>query len=80
MSRPVLKIFDEAVELDEEDRALLAGLLLESIESEPEPDVEKAWAAEIQRRVSLLDDGKAELIPWEEVKRRVHAKLEGSFD
>ena len=80
MSRPVLKIFDEAVELGEEDRALLAGLLLESIESEPEPDVEKAWAIEIERRVNLLDDGKAELIPWEEVKRQVHAKLAGNFD
>jgi len=80
VARPVLKIFNEAVELGEKDRALLAGLLLESIESEPDPDVEKAWAEEIQRRVNLVDDGKAELIPWEEVKREVHAKLSRSFD
>lgn len=80
MSRPLLKILDEAIELGEEDRALLAGLLLESIEAEPDHDVEKAWAAEIQRRVSSLENGEAELIPWKEVKRSVHAKLKGNLD
>ena len=37
MARSVVDFFDEASKLDEHDRATLAGLLLESIEQEPEP-------------------------------------------
>ena len=45
MSRTFTELWREAVELTEEERASLAGLLIESLEGDPDPDVEAAWAA-----------------------------------
>ena len=80
MGKSVAEIYKESFELNENDRAQLAGLLLESVESDPDQDVEQAWVAEIDRRLKSLDDGSATMIPWEEVKRRTHKKIEWSFD
>ena len=80
MRKSVAEIFTEATELDEKNRAKLSGLLLESIDSEADPDVEATWAAEIDRRSASVDDGSAELVPWEAVKRRSREKLALSFD
>lgn len=33
--------------------------------------VEEAWDAEIRRRIKEIDAGVVELVPWEEVKRRI---------
>lgn len=69
-------LFREAAELPEEDRATLAGLLLESIEPGPEPDVEAAWAAEIERRAVEVDSGAVETIPWEDVRKELFRRRE----
>ncbi len=71
MARSVHELFDEASDLEEGDRATLAGLLLESLEGEPDPDVEAAWAEEIERRLRQIDAGQVDLIPWEDVKARL---------
>jgi putative addiction module component (TIGR02574 family) len=71
MARSVLELFREASALGDRERAALAGLLLESLEAEPEPDVEAAWAEEIARRLRQIDAGEVELVPWEDVKKRL---------
>jgi len=73
--KPDIELFREASELPERDRATLAGLLIESLEAEPEPDVEAAWSEEIKRRVAELDAGNVETIPWEEVRQRLLDRL-----
>ena len=75
MSGTFLRLWKEASELSEKDRADLAGLLIESLEGEPDEDVEAAWAAEIQRRVAELDRGVVKGIPWEEVRQRLIDRL-----
>jgi putative addiction module component (TIGR02574 family) len=75
MSRAFIDLWKEASELSEKDRADLAGLLIESLEGEPEPDVEAVWAAEIERRVTELDAGVVKTIPWEEVRQRLVDRL-----
>lgn len=75
MSRRVHDLYREAADLSESERAELAGLLLESIEGEPEPNVEAAWAAEIERRVREIDEGRVKTIPWEQVRAELHARL-----
>jgi putative addiction module component (TIGR02574 family) len=75
MSRAFTELWREAAELTEEDRAALAGLLIESLEGEPDPDVEAAWAAEIEKRVADLEAGTAKTIPWEEVRQRLIDRL-----
>jgi putative addiction module component (TIGR02574 family) len=67
MSRTFIDLWKEASELSAKDRADLAGLLIESLEGEPDADVEAAWAAEIERRVAELEAGTVQGIPWEVV-------------
>ena len=64
-------MFEKALDLDERERAMLAGLLLESLDVEVEEGVEAAWVAEIERRTAELDAGAAQAIPWEDVKARL---------
>lgn len=75
MSRTFVELWKEASELSERDRADLAGLLIESLEGEPDEDVEAAWAAEVQKRVAELDAGTVQSIPWEEVRQRLIDRL-----
>jgi putative addiction module component (TIGR02574 family) len=75
MSRNVSELFREATQLSENERAELAGLLLESLEGEPDDGVEAAWAEEIERRVRQIDSGEVQTIPWEEVRAKLHARL-----
>lgn len=75
MPKSVTEVFRDATDLSEHDRATLAGLLIESLEGEPDPGVEAAWAAEIERRVAELDAGTIKTIPWEEVRQRLLDRL-----
>lgn len=76
MSRTFIDLWKEASELSEKDRADLAGLLIESLEGEPDEGVEAAWAAEIERRVEQLEAGTVKGIPWEEVRQRLLDRLD----
>lgn len=75
MTRDVAELLRQASTLSEADRAELAGRLLETLHGEPDEDVEAAWAEEIERRVRQIDAGEVELIPWEEVRAKMHALL-----
>jgi putative addiction module component (TIGR02574 family) len=72
---PSKDLFREATELTDADRAELAALLLESLEGEPDEDVEAAWAEEIERRVRQIENGEVETIPWEEVRAKLFVRL-----
>jgi len=72
MSRAVQDLYQKAAELPPEDRAELAGLLLESIDGPADEGVEEAWAAEIERRMADFRAGKVKTIPWSEVRARLH--------
>ena len=78
MSTSVLDLFEKASGLSESDRALLAGLLIESLEVEPDEDVEQAWLMEVERRLAELKSGSVKTIPWEEVKTRLMRRSDAS--
>jgi len=65
MSTPVEDLFRQASELNERDRATLAGLLLESLEHEDDEDVESAWKEEIEWRLAELDADRVQLVSWD---------------
>jgi putative addiction module component (TIGR02574 family) len=71
MATELRQLFREALELTDNDRATLAGLLIESLEGDTDPDVERAWAAEAERRWQEIESGKVQTIPWEEIKARL---------
>ena len=72
MSRMVHDLYEKASGLSPEERAELAGLLLESLEEPPDEAVEEAWAAEIGRRIADFHAGRVKTIPWSELRARLH--------
>jgi putative addiction module component (TIGR02574 family) len=76
MSTHVTELFAKASILSEKERATLAGLLIESLESEVDPDVEEAWRVEIERRLAELNAGTVETVPWETVKAKLLQRME----
>jgi putative addiction module component (TIGR02574 family) len=75
MTQEANDVLKRALALPPEDRAELAGSLLESLDVGQDPDAQAAWHEEIGRRIQDLDSGKAKAIPWAEVRSRIAAKL-----
>ncbi|MBC8031919.1 MAG: addiction module protein [Pyrinomonadaceae bacterium] len=71
MATELRQLFREALELTDNDRATLAGLLIESLETPGDPDVESAWTEEAERRWQEIESGKVQTIPWEEIKAKL---------
>jgi putative addiction module component (TIGR02574 family) len=71
MAKLAEELYKRALDLDERERADLVARLIESLDTEVEPGVEAAWLAEVERRMENLDSGKAQSIPWEEVRARL---------
>ena len=65
-----------ALQLSAEERAALAGQLIESLDQQVDDDAEAAWSVEIQRRLQRLDDGIASTVPWPEARRRILAAVD----
>lgn len=64
-----------ALSITSDERAELAAELLASLDGEPDPDVEAAWAAEIERRARrVLRDGPSGPT-WEEVRAQLRSRL-----
>jgi putative addiction module component (TIGR02574 family) len=73
VNRKAVDILKEALALPGEERAALAGYLLDSLQADIVEDAEAAWAIEANRRVAELDSGTVKTIPWAEVRRRLAA-------
>jgi putative addiction module component (TIGR02574 family) len=67
------QLLAEALQLLPEERAALAGELIQSLDTEVDDDAEAAWSAEIRRRLERLDAGLANTVPWAEARRRILA-------
>jgi putative addiction module component (TIGR02574 family) len=75
MGRKLDELYREASQLTENERAELAGLLLESLEETPDEGVEAAWSEEVERRVREIDSGEVTTVPWEQVRSSLYARL-----
>ena len=76
MTPQVSEVLDKALKLSTQDRGLLIDRLIQSLdEGAAEEGVEEAWAEEIKRRVDDIRSGKTKMIPGEEVRRRLAARL-----
>ena len=61
--------------LPPEGRAALVDSLLESLDVEVDDDAEEHWQQEIHCRLEQIDSKAATLILWDEVERRLRARL-----
>lgn len=74
MNRTVQDLYERASALEPDDRAELAGLLLQSLEEAefPSERIEQAWAAEVERRMAEFRAGRIETISWQELRAQLH--------
>jgi putative addiction module component (TIGR02574 family) len=76
MTKKAEALLHDALDLDAAERAEVAAALLESLEpAANEDEIEQAWREEVTRRVAMLDSGQVELIPWEQVRNELLARL-----
>lgn len=76
MSESADELLRRALQLDERDRASLAGALIESLHVHAEAGTKKAWNAEIQRRVRDLEAQSIETVAWSKVRERLFPGFE----
>jgi putative addiction module component (TIGR02574 family) len=69
MTQQALDLLQKALSLSDEERAALAGSLLDSLDATVDKGAEEAWNQEIARRIADLDSGNAKTVPWEKLKR-----------
>jgi putative addiction module component (TIGR02574 family) len=78
MTKDVVELFRRASDLPDSERATLAGLLIESLETKHGMDVESAWHGEIERRLQELDSGVVKAVPWKQVRAKLLRLLDES--
>ncbi len=68
------KLLEEALKLPPEQRAGLAGSLIESLDEQIDEDAEAGWAEEVARRLSEMASDKVQPVPWANARRRILGK------
>jgi putative addiction module component (TIGR02574 family) len=77
MTDKARRLLDQALGLSEEERAEIAGALIESLEPGTDADVEAAWRQQVARRIPALECGVARTVPWSEVRDELFSRLSG---
>ena len=75
MTEEAKRLLEELRKLATQDRADIAAALLADLDGEPDEEVEKAWAAEIERRAKAALSGESAGIPWPQVEDEIRRKL-----
>ena len=69
------EILRAALSLSPGARAMLADHLLESLDDEAQKRIDAMWAEEAERRAQAIDEGRAKLIPGDEVLAELRARV-----
>ena len=75
MTKAARKVLEDAMRLDDPDRALVAAELIASLDGVADADAETAWALEIDRRVQEIQAGTVELTSWEDLRTRIEREI-----
>lgn len=68
------RVVDEVLELPSEVRVSLVNRILTSLNLPTQPEIDRLWAVEAERRIGQIDRGEVELIPGEVVFERIRRK------
>ena len=74
MSGVANRVFEEALSLPSDERMNLVEKLLTSLNLPIQPEIDRLWAEEAERRVSQIERGDVELIPGDEVFAKIRGK------
>jgi putative addiction module component (TIGR02574 family) len=75
MARAFSDIESEIRGLDRPEQERLLRALLEELDGPADPDADRVWLDEVQRRSAAFDTGLVKTIPGEEVLERVRSRL-----
>jgi putative addiction module component (TIGR02574 family) len=78
MTSKAKKLLDEALQLSPAEREALAGQLFDSLEPD-DPAAKAAWQAEIEKRITEMDQGKVKPIPWTEARQMIFGDTDDSL-
>lgn len=76
MARAVFEIYEEIQNLSDSDKRDLLRALVADLDVPTDPDVEKAWLREAQRRYQDLAEGKTKGVPGHLVFEWLQSRLE----
>ena len=68
------KVFDEALSLPAESRASLVEKLLTSLNLPTQPEIDRLWAEEAERRIAQVDKGEVKLLSGKRVFSNIRKK------
>jgi len=76
ISMPVVakKVFDEALSLPAEARVSLVERLLTSLNLPTQPEIDRLWAEEAEKRIAQVDKGEIKLVPGKKVFSNIRKK------
>ena len=74
MAATVETLEADALQLAPSDRARLVERLIASLDADPE--IEEAWAAEVERRLTEIETGAVSLLSGSEVLARLKAEFQ----
>jgi putative addiction module component (TIGR02574 family) len=75
MAKLARDLKSQALKLPRRQRARLAQQLISSLDEEVDPDPEKLWLAEAERRLAEIQSGKVASIPADTVMKKARASL-----
>lgn len=68
------KFIDEVLLLPADARVGLVEKIIESLNLPTQPEIERMWSEEAERRISQIDKGEIDLIPGETVFSKIRDK------
>ena len=71
------KVFDEALSLPAEARMSLVEKLLVSLNLPTQPEIDRLWAEEAERRIAQIEKRETKLVPGNEVFSNIRKKYRG---
>ena len=75
MPMKVKELEEEALRLSSHERALLVEHLIGSLEPDDDPDAERSWIEEAERRYQDFKAGRVKTIPADQVFKNARTKL-----
>jgi hypothetical protein len=68
------KVFDEALSLPADARVSLLEKLLSSLNLPTQPEIDRLWAEEAEKRIAQIDKGEIKLVPGRKVFANIRKK------
>ena len=75
MSTATMNLTERVLALPMDERVILARCVWDSVEHFVDPEIEKSWLDEAERRWQEIEQGRVQCVPAEEVMKRARAGL-----